>query len=327
MGCTPSKEDILDTPEAKAKASRTLNPAMNSLWKAANTQAGERAHHLVNIFATPLRAFDAATYRPPHHTKSGSEEIFIRKALIRNFVFEELTEDQLKPLVGAFEKVQVAQSDQIIKQGDEGDYFYVLFDGTCDYVVEGKVVGKASSGDSFGELALLYTCPRAATVVATTPVTLFRVDQKSFRYILQAQTEIGAQAKVKLLKDVSFLRDLSPTVITKLANAMQARPFTKDQLILKKGGDEVGFFVVEHGELLVSDLGDDVTSYENVTIQPGEHFGERAIVTGLPPAGNVVAQTDGHLFHIDKDTFQEVIGNLETAVLRSLDKKCMVSGV
>ena len=103
------------------------------------------------------------------------------------------------------------------------------------------------------------------------------------------------------------------------------RRFVKDELVVKKGGDKVAFYIVDKGRLLVTDLGDGDTHFENVKLRPGEHFGERAIVTGRPPVGNVVAQTDGSLFTIDKQTFQEVVGDLDLAVLRSIDKKCLVS--
>ena len=72
-----------------------------------------------------------------------------------------------------FEKTY-AEGDIIIRQGDEGDNFYVISSGECNIYVDGAkseenptgLVLKVKEGDSFGELALMYDSPRAATVVA-----------------------------------------------------------------------------------------------------------------------------------------------------------------
>lgn len=233
-----------------------------------------------------------------------------------------MSPSELFPLIQAFEKVQIPAEEVIIKQGDDGDYFYVLEEGICIYSVNGIVVGEpAKPGDSFGELALMYTCPRAATVMTTTAATLFRVDQRSFRYILQAQSKQSAKAKIDFLNKVSFLQDLSPQDIQKLSTVMLSCPFKQGDVIVTKGGERVAFYIVEEGTLIATDVGDGDSKYEDLPIKAGEHFGERAIVTGKPPVCNIVAQTDGRLFTIDKDTFSQVLGNLDDLVLRSLDKR------
>lgn len=61
------------------------------------------------------------------------------------------------------------QDDVIIKQGDVGDFFYVLDTGATRIEVNGKKVAEVGTGGSFGELALMYNAPRAATVVGSSP--------------------------------------------------------------------------------------------------------------------------------------------------------------
>lgn len=55
-------------------------------------------------------------------------------------------------------------SETIIKEGDEGNYFYVLDAGEVEVSKEGKFLTNICEGGSFGELALIYGTPRAATV-------------------------------------------------------------------------------------------------------------------------------------------------------------------
>jgi Cyclic nucleotide-binding domain len=150
-----------------------LNPAVaiENLWSKTQDigkMAGmggalkEGAHHLKVIFAKPFDA-DISTFSPPHHPHTDAEKAFLEKALLKNFVFEDLSHRELMPLIHAFEKQLVEAGTKIITEGEEGDYFYVLESGAVEFSVKGKVVGEpATAGDSFGELALLYTCPRAA---------------------------------------------------------------------------------------------------------------------------------------------------------------------
>jgi cAMP-dependent protein kinase regulator len=278
--------------------------------------------HVKNVFAKPLDV--AEGYRPPVHEKSQDEIDFITSALQKNFVFENMSPRELKPLIMAFEKSQVASGATIISQGDAGDYFYIIQMGACSFSVDGKEVGQAKTGDSFGELALLYTCPRAASVKATVNTTLLRVDQTSFRYILQNQTKEGFKAKQDLLTKLSFLQDLDEENINKLTAVMTPHPFKKGDYLMKKGDVADYFYVVQEGTLLATNIGVADSKFEDVTVSPGEYVGERALVTGEPRAADVIAQTDGMCFCIDEKTFKKVLGNLNELILRSQDQRKLV---
>ena len=116
----------------------------------------------VNIYQKPLEQNEE--FLPPRFEHDAQEEKIIQDALSRNFVFSDLTFKELGPLIAAFEKVVAPADSVIIRQGEPGDYFYVIMEGKVTFEVNETRVGKAGKGKSFGELALLYTCPRAATV-------------------------------------------------------------------------------------------------------------------------------------------------------------------
>jgi Cyclic nucleotide-binding domain len=179
----------------------------------------EKTHHLRNLFAKPLE-FGDDSYVPPVHPKTDEEQSFIEKALKDGLVFEGISHRATIALIRAFEKEQVATGTTIITQGDEGDYFYIILSGAVEFSINGETVGGAAAGASFGELALLYSAPRAATAIATEDTIVFRVDQKAFRYILQAQTKEGERGKNSLLRGVDFLKGLSENDMAKLAANM-----------------------------------------------------------------------------------------------------------
>ena len=68
--------------------------------------------------------------------------------------------------------------------GLQGDYFYIIEIGTFNVIVNGQVVAILEEGRSFGELALLYNCPRAATVRATKSCLVYSLDRDTFRNTL-----------------------------------------------------------------------------------------------------------------------------------------------
>jgi cAMP-dependent protein kinase regulator len=207
---------------------------LTTVADAAKKGADKANHHLRVVFATPFE-LDWNSNPIPQHEKSVEEEMLLKTALKRNFVFEELSDKEIRPLILAFERETVEAGTVIIKQHDVGDYFYIIQYGECSFTVDGKRVGTAKAGASFGELALLYNCPRAATVTAVTKTELFRVDQKTFRHVLNSQSKQHEDDKLKLLKGVPFLKGLGTTELSKLASVMTPKLFKKGEYLFRKG--------------------------------------------------------------------------------------------
>jgi len=77
------------------------------------------------------------------------------------------------------------EGETLFRQGDRGDYMYVLLDGSIDVFVGSTVVESASPGALLGEMALVDSSPRSATVVATSRCKLARIDQFRFHFLVQ----------------------------------------------------------------------------------------------------------------------------------------------
>jgi cAMP-dependent protein kinase regulator len=286
----------------------------------------EGAHHLKNVFAIPLDLTDLRAYKPPVHLKTEQEQEFIEKAVKESsFIFDGLSHLELFPLVQAFEKLQVKAGTTIIKEGDEGDYFYVIYSGTVEFSVNGNVVGGATVGAAFGELSLLYTCPRAATVVVRDDATLFRVDQAAFRFILRTQTEESGKMKLRLLKGVKFVKGLSDANLSKLATNMTPRHFKKDQVLAEKNDKDCYFWMLETGEVQIQEIPFGGEKLVDLTIKAGGYFGQLVVSTGKRQFEKVVALSDGRAFVIDEETFKSTLGDLGKLMIRSRDYDILVS--
>ena len=94
----------------------------------------------------------------------------------------------------------LAAGEILFSEGDPGDCMFVLLEGAMDVVVGGETVESSSRGALLGEMALIDNSPRGATVVATEPSRLARVDERRFNFIIQ-QNPFFAKHVMKVLVD------------------------------------------------------------------------------------------------------------------------------
>lgn len=281
-----------------------------------------QAHHLRNVFVPPIAAAELKGFTLPVYPKSEAERKFLREVLSKSFIFADLGQRELNSIIDAFEKTEFKDEDEILHQGDEtADYFYIIYEGGVTYHVDGTEVGAAEAGASFGELSLLYKSPRAATVKAKGKCVTFRVDQKSFRSVLQKKNMQSAEQKLDLLKKVNFLDGMETYDLQKLSSAMKAVPFEPNDYLVRKGEAGDAFFLIQEGQVKVTDISVGGSNFEDAELGEGDYFGERALITSEPRAANVIAVTKGVAMSIDKDTFEKVLGNLHDLILKSQDKR------
>lgn len=95
-------------------------------------------------------------------------------------MFAPLTTGGLEAVARAASRLEVPAGAEIIRQGDDGDVFYVVSDGDFDVVMSGELIRTARRGDFFGEVALLASVPRTATVTSATGGSLLAIHRTPF---------------------------------------------------------------------------------------------------------------------------------------------------
>lgn len=255
-------------------------------------------------------AFYGASIETPTSNLTPDQLARLNRSVAKNFLFNNLDEDALHRVLGSLQEKTVPAGHVIIKQGDEGDYFYVVERGEVEYSVDGKAVGKAGSGASFGELALMYNAPRAATVTATTESVLWALDRMTFRRILLDKTAIKRRMYEDFLKEVPILRSLDTYQLSKLADALSTESFEAGKQIIKQGDIGDKFYIVESGEAVVTKKDGEEDKEEKVVqeLKKGSYFGEVALLNDLPRQATVTAKTKVSVVCLDKAGFQRLLG-------------------
>jgi len=80
--------------------------------------------------------------------------------------------------------IELKSGDVLFREGEIGDYMYVLVNGTAEISVGGKPVEQLGHGAIAGEMAVIERSPRSATVTATSDCMLARIDEKRFNYLV-----------------------------------------------------------------------------------------------------------------------------------------------
>lgn len=123
--------------------------------------------------------------------KSAEVKDKLRKRLTQAFMFSALNDKELAVVIDAIEEAKFAAGAKVIVEGDHGDCMYVLESGSLNCT---KLLGDKKEpthlktyapGEGFGELALLYNCPRAATITAKEESVCWRLDRDTFNHIVK----------------------------------------------------------------------------------------------------------------------------------------------
>jgi len=279
---------------------------------------------------------DNESFTPPFHQKSPDQLSRLKTAVAGNFLFSHLDDDQSSQVLGALHEKPIPSKDiKVIQQGDVGDYFYVVEKGNFEYYVNqsgkleagadglGQKVGSVGPGGSFGELALMYNAPRAATVISTEPSTLWALDRVTFRRILMDSAFQRRRLYEGFLEEVPLLSSLTPYERSKIADALETKKYPPGTTIIQEGDVGESFYILEAGEAQVYKRGVDqpVKSYSK-----GDYFGELALLNDAPRAASVISTTEVKVATLGKHGFQRLLGPVEGIMRRNDPSKAGFEG-
>lgn len=95
--------------------------------------------------------------------------------------FANLPPEELDEFAGAMREVEVAAGDTVVRADDYGTAIYFIEAGTADVLNDaGDAITALGPGDTFGEIGLLLTGLRTASVVASTPMRLLSLSGQDF---------------------------------------------------------------------------------------------------------------------------------------------------
>ena len=130
---------------------------------------------------TLLALMTVAGFRSLRRADAHAEVPVVEMTLLMGLpMFSPLSPVTLEAVARSAQRIEVADGDAVIVQGEHGDTFYAVSEGEFDIEMSGTFVRTARRGDFFGEVALLSDVPRTATVRSRGPGVLLGIHRDPF---------------------------------------------------------------------------------------------------------------------------------------------------
>ncbi|XP_028906346.1 cAMP-dependent protein kinase type II-alpha regulatory subunit [Ornithorhynchus anatinus] len=252
------------------------------------------------------------------HPKTDEQRCRLQEACKDILLFKNLDQEQLSQVLDAMFERKVKPQEHVIDQGDDGDNFYVIERGLYDILVsresEDRCVGRYDNHGSFGELALMYNTPRAATIVAITEGALWGLDRVTFRRIILKNNAKKRKMFELFIESVPLLKSLEVSERMKIVDVIGEKIYKDGERIIAQGEKADSFYIVESGEVKILIKSKTMTVKEGnqeveiARCRKGQYFGELALVTNKPRAASAYAVGDVKCLVMDVQAFERLLG-------------------
>lgn len=243
----------------------------------------------------------------PIITKTEAQKNRLKTVLSASFLFFNLDAMDFGIVIGAMKEVVAEPGKRVFNQGDSGDFLFVIESGKLNCLIQTpdgkeKCVKTCEAGDVFGELALLYNCPRAASVECKEKAVLWQLDRDTFSHIVKESAQKKRNRYDAFLAKVPLLLSMDSYERAQLADALRVEIVTDGVAIVNEGDVGNKFYILEEGHAVAMKNGSEVMSYA-----AGDYFGELALIQNQPRAATVIAKGLCKLLSIDSGSFKRLL--------------------
>ncbi|UYV71708.1 PRKAR1A [Cordylochernes scorpioides] len=261
---------------------------------------------------------DATTYVKKVVPKDYNTMTALSKAIEKNVLFSHLDENERSDIFDGMFPISHSPGEVIIHQGDQADNFYVIDQGEVEVFVSDHLVTTIGEAGSFGELALIYGTPRAATVKGNTIRK-----RKLYEEFLSKVSILGKFQYLVLselwTKCVSAAESLDKWERLTVADALEPVSFKDGEVIVMQGHPGDDFYIIVDGMAVVLQQKDrDEFLMEVGRLGPSDYFGEIALLLDRPRAATVVAKGPLKCIKLDRARFERVLGPCADILKRNM---------
>ena len=273
-----------------------------------------------------------------YNKKPGNIFEFLKNNLIKSPLFSELSFDILTKCIDALTEVDYKIMNDIIKQDEYSDNFYIIFEGELECKIGFTIVTKEGNrtkverydpklvkvyypGDYFCELNLLYHIPSRGTIKAITDAKLYTINRQTYKYIINSSLNEKNKNRIEIFKRLPIFETFIDEEFAKLTTIYKEEIFYKGETIIKENEYLNKLMIIEEGKC---------TGYK--TIESGkipkrireykeeDFFGRMSLLKDELIEETIKATSEIVKFiSFDRHTINNIFGSLELILMRDID--------
>ncbi|KAJ9596441.1 hypothetical protein L9F63_012525, partial [Diploptera punctata] len=258
----------------------------------------------------------------PHNARQIKTQIFeknkasqqlIRNAIMKNEFLKNLDKSQIDAVVEAMYSKEIEAEQNIITEGETGSHLYVSAEGSFVVYVGCSKINTFGPGVAFGELAILYNTKRNATIQVLTHSRVWVLNRQVFQQIMMRTRLQDIEDKVRFLRSVPLLKDLSSHILAKMSDLLQVEFFAPGHRIIKQGDKGDRFYIISGGSVKIAKLELETGAEKELGVYShGQYFGELALLKEDTRQATVTAMAPGvECLVLDRVPFIQLLGNLD----------------
>ena len=258
---------------------------------------------VVDARIRPQNITDAPTAKIIEKSKSSQDIKVIKSCLQKHFIFSGLTDDQKSIIIEQMKMYIVNSNEIIFNQGSQGSAFFIIASGRLDVLVNENKVNSLKAGDSFGELALIHDTPRTATIKTVLNSTMWVLDRRTFRSILEELNAKNYQENHQFIESIPLFKILSSSQKESLVSCLTVLNFTIGQRIVNEGDSGELLYIIKEGTVSCSQKGKEIRK-----MGKGDYFGEQALIYDSVRTASVIALEDVTCVALNREEFSNALG-------------------
>lgn len=324
--------DITDLEQARAeirnlrRIARDFQNQLREELKAAAGRNGAKKREAVYDKGEMVKS--SASYVPKVIEKPKSIRELLMSVVTTNILFSSYANEEHNAIVDAFESREIKKDVFVIRQGENGDHFYVVQSGTLDVFVKGKdgeqtkVGTSLGPGSCFGELALMYNTPRAASIKSSSDCVLWEIERNIYRGILVYYKYLRNKQYMEFLRNVEIMEKklgsiMSESELEKMTISLEREQYEKGETIIRQGNTGDHFYIIAEGDVGVFRADDKGNEKKLTTLHQGGYFGEKALLKEDVRQASCIAETKVICLTLGRDDFIDMMGTFDDLMASS----------